>query len=129
MRQQIETFLTIGLGAVLGANLRYWVSGWAAKQIGQLFPWGTLIINASGSCLLGVFIAWSQNHLTADPRLRLMIAVGFFGAYTTFSTYANESVALGRSGDWIGMWSNILGTNLLCLCGALLGLTLGKRLG
>ncbi|MBI5960467.1 MAG: fluoride efflux transporter CrcB [Chloroflexi bacterium] len=128
MSKQVETFLLIGLGGVIGANMRYWVSGWAADRFGQTFPWGTLLINISGSCLLAVFIGWSANHITLDPRVRLFLAVGFFGAYTTFSTYANESVALGRAGDWIGMVSNILFTNLVCVVGALIGLTIGREL-
>jgi len=128
MRQHLETLLLIGLGGFIGANLRYWVSGWAARYLGQVFPWGTLIINFSGSCLLAVFIAWSANRLDIDPRIRLFLAIGFFGAYTTFSTYANESIALSRTGDWVGMWGNILGTNLLCLAGAWIGLMIGKHL-
>ena len=54
-RQQVETFLLIGLGGVVGANLRYWLSVWATDALGKAFPWGTLIINFSGSALLGVF--------------------------------------------------------------------------
>ncbi len=127
-RQQIETFLIIGLGGVIGANVRYWVSGWAADHLGQIFPWGTLIINFTGSALLGVFNGWATNHTPLDPRIRLLIAIGFFGAYTTYSTYANESVALLRGSDWIGAVGNILGTNLLCIGGALLGTVFGARL-
>jgi len=127
VNKQIETFLLIGLGGVIGANLRYWVSGWAADHFGRAFPWGTLLINASGSCLLAVFIGWSANHITLDPRVRLLVAIGFFGAYTTFSTYANESVALGQSGDWVGMAGNILITNMVCVVGAVIGLAVGRQ--
>jgi CrcB protein len=127
-RQQIETFLLIGLGGIVGANLRYWLSLWAADALGKTFPWGTLIINFSGSALLGVFTGWLANHTTVDPRVRLLVAVGFFGAYTTFSTFANDSITLLLSGNWLGAASNILGTNLLCLLGALLGVLLGSRL-
>jgi CrcB protein len=56
------------------------------------------------------------------------VAIGFFGAYTTFSTYANESILLLESGDWLGSISNVLGTNLLCLGGALIGLAIGRQL-
>jgi fluoride exporter len=124
----METFLIIGLGGFIGANLRYLVSGWAAERFGTAFPWGTLIINFSGSALLGVFIAWITAHVTLDPRLRLFIAVGFFGAYTTFSTYAVDSIMLLQSGNWTSVLGNILGTNLLCLVGALAGLAIGSRL-
>ncbi len=124
----MQQLFIIGIAGFIGANVRYWVSGWAAANLGQTFPWGTLIINFTGSCLLAVFLGWAGNRTTLDPRVRLFIAVGFFGAYTTFSTYANESMALLRAGDWLGAAMNILGTNLLCLVGALLGLAVGSRL-
>jgi fluoride exporter len=123
----VEQLVIIGIAGFIGANVRYWVSSWAAEHLGQTFPWGTLIINLTGSALLGMFIGWSGNRITLDPRVRLFIAVGFFGAYTTFSTYANESVALLRAGDWIGTLGNILGTNVLCIVGAVLGLAIGSQ--
>jgi CrcB protein len=127
-RRRVETLLIIGLGGFIGANLRYLVSGWAAERFGAAFPWGTLLINFSGSCLLAVFIAWAGGHAPLDPRLRLFVAVGFFGAYTTFSTYATESVALLQAGNWLGAVGNILGTNLVCILGAVVGLAVGSRL-
>jgi fluoride exporter len=127
-RRKVETLLLIGIGGFIGANVRYWVANWATGQFGPTFPWGTLLINVSGSALLGVFIGWSGNLVTLDPRIRLFLAVGFFGAYTTFSTYANESIALIRTGDWAGVLFNVVGSNILCLLGALLGLLVGGRL-
>jgi fluoride exporter len=124
----VEQLFVIGIAGFIGANVRYWVSGWAAEHLGQAFPWGTLIINFTGSALLAMFIGWSGNRLALDPRVRLFVAVGFFGAYTTFSTFANESIALVRVGDWIGAVANVLGTNLLCILGALLGLVVGSQL-
>jgi CrcB protein len=123
----IQRILIIGLGGFVGANARYWVSGWAADRFGATFPWGTLIINISGSCLLGIFLGWVSNHINVDPRVRLLVATGFFGAYTTFSTYANESIAMLQAGNWIGGLWNVLGTNLLCLAGALVGLLIATR--
>jgi fluoride exporter len=127
-RQQVETLLIIGLGGFMGANVRYWVSCWAVEHLGRTFPWGTLIINFSGSILLAVFVAWAATHTALDPRVRLFLAVGFFGAYTTFSTYANESVALLQTGDIIGAIANILGTNMVCILGAIVGLAIGRWL-
>ena len=124
----METILLIGLGGFIGANLRYLVSGWAVGHFGNAFPWGTLIVNFSGSCLLALFIGWAANHAGFDPRVRLLVAVGFFGAYTTFSTYATESVALLQVGDWLGAVGNVLGTNLICILGAIVGLAVGNRL-
>ncbi len=124
----METFLIIGLGAVVGANLRFWLSGWAADHLGRTFPWGTLLINFSGSFVLAGFTGWASRRLGIDPRVRLLVAIGFCGGYTTFSTYANESVALLEAGDWIGGLSNILVTNLICIVSVVLGLFLGRRL-
>lgn len=127
-RRQVETFFLIGIGGFIGANLRYLVSGWAAENLGKGFPWGTLIINFTGSCILATFIAFAANHIMIDPRTRLFVAVGFCGAYTTFSTYAVESIALLQAGDWIGGLGNILGTNLVCIIGVVIGMLIGSRL-
>ena len=124
----MENILVVGIGGFIGANLRYLVSMWAAQRFGSAFPWGTLIINFTGSCLLAVFLAFVANRANLDPRYRLLIATGFFGAYTTFSTYATDSISLLRAGDWIGGLGDILGSNLICLAGALLGFLVGSRL-
>lgn len=127
-RRQVEIVIVIGLGGFLGANARYLVSVWAAGRFGSAFPWGTMIINVTGSCLLGLFLGWSANHVALDPRLRLLVAVGFFGSYTTFSTFSNESMALLQTGNWLGAAANVLVTNFICLLSAGLGLALGSRL-
>jgi CrcB protein len=129
VNRQVETFLLIGLGGFFGANMRYWVAGWVAERVGQTFPWGTLVVNLSGALLLGVFLGWSAQHITIDPRARMLIVVGFFGAYTTFSTFANETALLWESGDLLGALGNVLGTNLLCILGAFAGLVVGRQIG
>ncbi|MFW5772238.1 MAG: fluoride efflux transporter CrcB [Phototrophicaceae bacterium] len=120
--------LFIGAGAFFGANLRYIISGWVALRAGLLFPWGTLIVNFSGSLLLATFVAWSANQSGIDPRLRLLLVTGFFGAYTTFSTYAVESVSLFQNGNWMGALANVAGSNLVCLVAVLIGLAVGSRM-
>lgn len=124
----METIFIIGLGGFVGANLRYWISGIAAERLGQSFPWGTLVVNITGSFLLAVFLNWVANHVSVDSRLRLLLTIGVFGGYTTFSSYANESIALAQSGDWAGAIWNILGTNVLCLLTVVLGVSIGSRL-
>lgn len=100
----METFLLISLGAVLGANLRYWVGGWAAERFGTSFPYGTLIINLGGSFILGLFITLAMERLLIDPCWRILVAVGFLGSYTTFSSYTYESVNLILKGQaWLGL--------------------------
>ncbi|HVU11014.1 MAG TPA: fluoride efflux transporter CrcB [Phototrophicaceae bacterium] len=124
----IENLLIVGIGGVIGANLRYLVSVWANERFGAVFPWATLMINFTGSCLLAAFLGFAAGHIGLDPNIRLLFATGFCGAYTTYSTYITESIMLLRSGDWIGAAANILGMNLLCLIGALLGFWIGSQL-
>ena len=128
MRRRVETFLIIGLGGLLGANLRYLVSVWAVGHFGAALPLGHAdhqpdrVVPAGGLSGVG---GEPHNARSAHP------AAGgdrFFGAYTTFSTYANESMALFQAGDWVGALGNVLGTNALCLVGALVGLAIGSRL-
>lgn len=123
----METLLLIGAGGFLGANVRFLVSGWVAQQLGARLPYGTLLVNFTGSLLLAVFIGWATNHIALDSRLRLLVATGFFGGYTTFSSYALESISLLQDGDWMGGLSYVLGTNLICLLGAMIGLAIGSR--
>jgi CrcB protein len=117
------------MGAALGANARYIVGLWAAGRFGAGFPYGTFIVNVTGSLLLGFVVALATERLTLSPQTRLLITVGFFGSFTTFSSYAVESLALIRDG---GPWSallNILGNNLLALVAALIGAYLGRVTG
>lgn len=110
--KDMETFLLISLGAIFGANLRYWVAGWAAGRFGATFPYGTLIINLSGSFVIGLFMTLATERFLIDPRWRLVVAIGFLGGYTTFSSYTYESMNLLLKGEtWLGLL-NLLGSSL-----------------
>jgi fluoride exporter len=124
----MEKVLYISIGAILGANARYWIGDWAAQKWGTAFPYGTLIINITGSLLLGFFITIATERFLIDPRLRILIAVGFFGAYTTFSTYAMESFNLLSNGQWLYGMFNLFGSTILGVLAAALGVYLGKLL-
>jgi len=124
----MEKFWLIGLGGFLGANARYLVSGWAAERWGASFPFGTLLVNVTGSLVLGFFLTLANERVLIDPRWRLFLAIGFVGAYTTFSTYAFESFAfLGEGQGWLALL-NLLSNNLISLVGVLLGSALARWL-
>jgi CrcB protein len=119
--------LWIGLGAVLGANARYFVSLWLTAKLGSAFPYGTLTVNAAGSLLLGFLVAAGSHYLALSPQLRLLLFVGFLGSFTTFSTFALDSAALWQNGRiWAGL-VNILANNGLCLLCAALGMLLAGQ--
>lgn len=125
-RKNMETILLISLGAVLGANLRYWLGMWAARQFGTEYPLGTMLINLTGSLVIGLFITLISNRFMVDPRWRIFFAVGFLGSYTTFSTYTFESITLLQAGRWAaGLW-NLFGGAMLGGIATLLGVWLAR---
>jgi fluoride exporter len=126
---RLKDFLAISVAAILGANLRYLLSRLAAREFGAGFPYGTLIINILGSFIVGLFVIWTTERVLVDPRWRLLVVVGFCGSFTTFSSYAFESMSFFEQGQWGLMMANVLGNNLLCLAGALAGMALARALG
>ena len=121
-------YLWISLGAIVGASARYFVSGFVARHLSTIFPYGTLIINITGSLILGFFLVYSTERALLDPRWRLLVAIGFCGSYTTFSSYAFESFALMEQSQWVMFGLNIVGSNVLCLAAVLAGAALAKGL-
>jgi CrcB protein len=124
----LKDFLAISVAAILGANLRYVLSRFAAKEFGPVFPYGTLVINVLGSFIVGLFITWTTERVLVDPRWRLLVVVGFCGSFTTFSSYAFESMSFFEQGQYGLMLANIFSNNLLCLGGALAGVALARAL-
>ena len=124
----MNDYLIVSLGAIFGACSRYYISRLSAKLLGAVFPYGTLIINVTGSLIVGFFMIYASERVLIDPRWRLLVVVGFCGAFTTFSSYAFESMAYVEQGQWHLMLTNILSNNLLCLAAALGGMALARVL-
>lgn len=124
----MKDFLAISLAAILGANLRYLLSRVAVREFGPVFPFGTLIINIVGSFIVGLFVIWTTERVLLDPRWRLLVVVGFCGSFTTFSSYAFETMSFFEHGQWGLMLANLLGNNLLCLAAALAGMAVARVL-
>jgi CrcB protein len=124
----MEKFLLISTGAILGANARYWLGIWCADRWGTTFPYGTLLINVTGSFILGLFMTLAAERFLIDPRWRFLVAVGFLGAYTTFSTYSYESFSLLSKGQWAAGLMNLFGSSILGILSVGLGVFLGKNI-
>lgn len=95
---RLAPYLVVNAGGALGANLRYLVGLWAAARWPGVLPWGTLLINLTGSLLLGVLLTLLAARRPEPRLLRLFLGTGLLGAYTTFSTFSTETVALAASG-------------------------------
>jgi CrcB protein len=124
----VHAYLWVSLGGVVGASMRYALSRYAAKILSPNFPYGTLLINVTGSLLLGWFMIWTTERALADPRWRLFVAIGFCGSYTTFSSYAFESFAYLEQGHYALFASNVIGNNVLCLLAVLAGAAIARAM-
>lgn len=111
------------MGAALGGALRYWVSGWAARPGAETFPWGTMLVNVTGSLLIGFFAAWTgpEGRVMVTPQTRLLVMTGVCGGYTTFSTFSLETLRLMQDREWGFAAMNVAGSVVLCLAGVWAG--------
>ena len=128
MSAALKDMFWVALGAALGANLRYAVNRLALNYLSASVPYGTLIVNVTGSMILGFFLVWTSERVLADPRWRPLVAVGFCGAYTTFSSYSFETFAMIEQGHYDLAGANFLANNLLCLAGVLAGAMLARMI-
>lgn len=119
----------IFLGAGLGGTARYLLSNAIYALLGRHFPWGTLVVNASGSFIMGVlFVLLLNRYAMYAPQLRLFLLVGFLGGYTTFSSFSIETWNLIESGALVTGTMNILLHIILCLGLTWLGITWSRHL-
>ncbi len=114
------TLLVIGFGGAAGAISRYLASGWVQSLSGTFFPWGTFAVNVSGSFALGFLLVWLQSAVSS-AQIRELVAIGFLGSFTTFSTFSYEALALLRDGEWGEAGGYVLGSVLLGLIAVALG--------
>jgi CrcB protein len=119
----------IGVGAAVGANIRYYVGQLVAVWLGVSFPNGTLIVNLSGSFLIGVVATLLGERLLVDPHWRLLLVVGLLGGYTTFSSFSFEIVTLLQADRWFAATAYVLASVVLGLVACLLGIFLVRAIG
>ena len=117
----------VGLGGFVGATARYWLAGWLATRLGAAFPYGTFVINVSGSFALGLLMGAVETH-AVSPVIRIAVAIGFLGAYTTFSTFTYETLRLVEDGSLLLAIANVLGSLVLGFGSAIVGVALGRVL-
>ena len=120
--------ILIGLGGFAGAITRYLVDGAVADRTGGGFPWGTLVINATGSFVLGLLFALTAERAILPADIRGPLMIGFLGAYTTFSTWMLESWGLIESGSYAAALANLGGSIVIGLVAVAAGLIIGRAI-
>lgn len=128
----LQSLLYVGIGGFLGANARHIlatvITNMLVGKTGWPVPFGTAFVNTTGSLLLAIFSVWASREAGVPNNISLLIGTGFFGAYTTFSTFANESILLVNGDMPLAGWLYIISTNLLCLLGVVIGFWLAHRI-
>ena len=119
----MQMYLAVILGGGLGSGLRFWLSGWAARHWGESFPWGTLLVNVTGSLLIGFFatLTGPDGRWLVAPAFRVFFMAGICGGYTTFSSFSLQTLNLLRDGEWFHAGANALLSFILCMAGVWLG--------
>jgi CrcB protein len=120
--------LLIALGGAAGATTRYLVDAWIAQRAGGAFPWGTLVVNVSGSLILGLLFALAVERGVLPASVRGPLLIGFIGAYTTFSTLMLESWRLIEDGAVVLGMVNLVGSSMIGMIALVGGLMIGRAL-
>ncbi|MEO6005078.1 MAG: fluoride efflux transporter CrcB [Opitutus sp.] len=119
----ISQILWIALGSALGGVTRFALSAFAAQRWGDNFPWGTLIVNITGSFLIGFFATLTQpdGRFAVGGTTRQFVMTGIFGGYTTYSSFSLQTLLLAQEGEWLRAGSYATGTFVLCFVAVWLG--------
>jgi CrcB protein len=118
------TYLAISIGAILGANARFLLGGWVLERMGAEFPYGTLLINVTGSFAIGLAYALIERHGAPD-WVRPLVIVGFLGAYTTFSTFSLDALAEAERGAWLAAGAYVAGSVVASIAAVWAGVAVG----
>ena len=122
--------LWIVLGSALGGLGRYWLSGVIAARLGKVFPWNTLVVNITGSFVIGVIAALAGSEGRLHPNYRAFAVqffmIGICGGYTTFSSFSLQTLNLLQEGQWLYAGGNIVLSVVFCLFAVWLGYFVGQ---
>jgi len=127
MRSEILIPILVAAGGAIGSVGRYWCSGLVARAFGETFPWGTLLVNVTGSFLNGLVavVTGPDGRLLWPAPARQFVMIGIFGGYTTFSSFSLQTLNLVEDGEWAAAGGNIVLSVGLCLLGVWLGAVCG----
>jgi CrcB protein len=124
----IRAYLWVAIGGALGTIARVWLSGAIAERYGHAFPWNTLVINVSGSLVIGIIaaLADSQSRVLLSPEIRQFLMFGLCGGFTTFSSFSLQTLNLLRDREWLYAFYNAAASVILCVGAVWAGYVLGS---
>jgi fluoride exporter len=122
----VRSIVGVAVAGAMGAVARYALGGWIAERLPVSFPWDTLVINVTGSFVLGLLFVLTTERFAVSPALRAAVTIGFMGAYTTFSTFSLETFRLLEDGAWWLAAVNAAGSITLGLVAVAGGVAVGR---
>lgn len=117
----------VAIGCALGGVCRHLLAAGVSRLAGETFPWGTVVVNAVGSFLLGIFLGYGVAELSAGRHLHGFASIGFCGGLTTFSTFSLQALTLVSQQRWKHLAAKVFGSLLVCMALVWLGFELGER--
>src|SRR6187401_612707 len=117
------SYIWIAIGSAIGGAARYWCTGFAARLFGETFPWGTLLVNITGSLIIGFFatLTGPDGRIFVSSTTRQFVMIGLCGGYTTFSSFSLQTLNLVQDSEWLQAGGNIVGSVVLSLLAIWLG--------
>ena len=117
------SYLWIAIGGALGSVARFWFSGFVAQRVGETFPFGTILVNVTGSFAIGFFATLTSpdGRVLVSPSFRQFFMIGICGGYTTFSSFSLQTLNLANDGEWLYAGLNVVFSVILCLVAVWLG--------
>jgi CrcB protein len=122
----LQKIIYLALAGAAGTLARYWLGGLVQRNISVDFPFGTAAVNIIGCLLFGLLWALTENRLSVSGQMRTIIFIGFFGGFTTFSSFAFETAQMLDDSQWLWASGNLILQNVLGLVGMIAGLAIGK---
>jgi len=124
------SYIWIAIGSAIGGAARYWCTGFAARLFGETFPWGTLLVNITGSLIIGFFatLTGPDGRIFVSSTTRQFVMIGLCGGYTTFSSFSLQTLNLVQDSEWLQAGGNIVGSVVVCLFAVWLGHTLAASI-
>lgn len=124
----VRIFWAIAIGAAVGGVSRYYLASSVQQRFGAEFPWGTLLVNVTGSLLLGFILRHALSVPEMNVEMRALLTTGFCGGYTTFSTFSFETVALLEEGQYERAGAYVAGSVALSLLATFAGFILAREI-